>query len=72
MPVKEMQETGSIPGSERSPGVGNGKPLQYCSLENLMDRRAWGFSLWGRKVLDTTEHTHSAAQLPPFKTYNTQ
>ena len=28
---------GSIPGSERSPGEGNGNPLQYSSLENSMD-----------------------------------
>ena len=32
---------GSIPGSGRSPGEGNGNPLQYFSLENLMDRGAW-------------------------------
>ena len=30
----------SIPGSGRSPGEGNGNPLQYC-LENPMDRGAW-------------------------------
>ena len=37
-----MQETrGSIPGSGRSPGEGNGNPLQYCCLENPMDRGAW-------------------------------
>jgi len=29
---------GSIPGSGRSPGVGNGNPLQYSCLENPMDR----------------------------------
>ena len=34
-------DAGSIPGSERSPGVGNGKSLQYSSLENSMDRGAW-------------------------------
>ena len=28
-------------GSERSPGVGNGNPLQYSCLENSMDRGAW-------------------------------
>ena len=34
-----MQETiGSIPGSDRSPGEGNGNPLQYSCLENPMDR----------------------------------
>ena len=32
---------GSIPGSGRSPGEGNGIPLQYSCLENPMDGRAW-------------------------------
>ena len=32
---------GSIPGSVRSPDVGNGNPLQYSCLENSMDRGAW-------------------------------
>ena len=36
-----MQETGFNPGSERSPGEGNGNPLQYSCLENPMDRGAW-------------------------------
>ena len=31
---------GSIPGSGRSPGGGNGNPFQYCCLENPMDRGA--------------------------------
>jgi len=31
----------SIPGSVRSTGEGNDKPLQYSCLENSMDRRAW-------------------------------
>ena len=30
-----------IPGSGRSPGRGNGNPLQYCCLGNPMDREAW-------------------------------
>ena len=34
-------DPGSIPGSGRSPGEGNGYPLQYSSLENSVDRRAW-------------------------------
>ena len=34
-------DTGSIPGSGRSAGVGNGHPLQYSCLENLMDRGGW-------------------------------
>ena len=34
-------DMGSIPGLGRSPGKGNGKPLQYSCLGNLMDRGAW-------------------------------
>ena len=34
-------DAGSIPGSGRSPGEGNGNPLQYSYLENPMDRGAW-------------------------------
>ena len=34
-------DRGSIPGSGRSPGEGNGNPLQYSRLENSMDREAW-------------------------------
>ena len=34
-------DLGLIPGSERSPGEGNGNPLQYSCLENSMDRGAW-------------------------------
>ena len=34
-------DKGSIPGSGRSPGEGNGNPLQYSCLENSMDRGAW-------------------------------
>ena len=32
---------GSVPGSGRSPGEGNGNPLQYSCMENPMDRGAW-------------------------------
>ena len=34
-------DPGSIPGSGRSPGEGNGNPLQYSCLENSMNRGAW-------------------------------
>ena len=34
-------DSGSIPGSGRSPGEGNGSPLQYSCLRNPMDRGAW-------------------------------
>jgi len=49
------RDTGSIPGSGRSPGEGNGNPLQYCCLGNPMDRRAWWATAHGvSKELDTT------------------
>ena len=40
-------EMGSIPGSGRSPGEGNGNPLQYSCLENSMDRGAWQATVHG-------------------------
>ena len=40
-------DLGSIPGSGRSPGEGNGSPLQYFCLENPMDRRAWWAAVHG-------------------------
>ena len=39
--VYNAGDPGSIPGSGRSHGEGNGHPLQYYCLENLMDRGAW-------------------------------
>ena len=47
----------SVPGSGRSPGEGDGYPLQHSCLENSMDREAWKatYSLWGYKESDTTE-----------------
>ena len=49
-----------MPGSGRSPGEGNGNPLQYSCLENPMDRGAWRATCpWGRKESDLTERlTH--------------
>ena len=40
-------DSGSIPGLGRSPGEGNGNPLQYPCLENLMDRGAWWATVHG-------------------------
>ena len=40
-------DPGSIPGSGRSPGEGNGNPLQYSFLENPMDRGAWQVTVHG-------------------------
>ena len=35
------EDVGSVPGLRRSHGEGNGNPLQYSCLENVMDRGAW-------------------------------
>ena len=37
----DVRDVDSIPGSGRSPGEGNGNPLQYSCLENPVDREAW-------------------------------
>ena len=39
--VGDVRDAGSIPGSERSPGGGNGNSLQYSCLENPVERGAW-------------------------------
>ena len=44
-PLPAMRDL--IPGSERSPGEGNGNPLQYSCLENPMDRGAWWATVHG-------------------------
>ena len=41
----DIGDAGSIPGLGRSPGVGNGDPLQYSCLENPMDRGAWQITI---------------------------
>ena len=52
-------DPGSIPGSGRSPGEGNGNPLQYSFLENPHGQRSLaGYSPWGCEELDPTERLH--------------
>ena len=46
-PPAKAGDTGSIPGSERSPGEGNGNPLHYSCLGNYMDRGAWRATVHG-------------------------
>ena len=56
-------DLGLIPGPERSPGEGNGNPLQFSCLENPIEeeemgyrwRSLVGYSPWGHKESDTTE-----------------
>ena len=54
-------ETGSIPGSGRSPRGGNGNTLQYSCLENLMNRGAWWATVQRvpKKHTRVSTHTHT-------------
>ena len=45
--VGDSRDMGSIPGSGRSLGEGNGNPLQYSCLENPIDRGAWWATVHG-------------------------
>ena len=46
-PPANAEDSGSIPGSGRSPGEGNGNPLRYSCLENPMDKGAWRATVHG-------------------------
>ena len=43
----DARDVGSVPGLGTAPGVGNGNPLQYSSLENSMDRGTWRSPVYG-------------------------
>ena len=60
-PLANARDTGLIPGSERSPGEGNGTPLQYSCLENSMDRGGWASITKSRTRLYNF-HFHCFAQ----------
>ena len=49
-----------IPGSGRSPGGGNGNPLQYSWLENRMDRGVWWATVHGVAKNQTQSSTHAS------------
>ena len=53
----DVRDSGSVPGSGRSPGGRHGNPLQYSCLENPMDRGAQQATVHGVAELDTTEMT---------------
>ena len=46
-PAYNAGDPGSIPGLGRSPGEGNGNPIQYPCLENPMDQEAWWAAVHG-------------------------
>ena len=57
---ENLGDAGSIAGSARYPGEGNGNPLQYFYLENPMDRGAWGAAVHG-----LTRFRHDLVTTPP-------
>ena len=61
--ARNLKDIGSIPGLGRSPGGGNGSPLQYSDLENPMGRGAWWATVHGAP--------ESQTQLKQLSTYTT-
>ena len=64
-PPSNARDTGSISWSGRSPGVGNGDPLQNSYLENPMDRGAWWATVHGVTKSRTrlSMHTHMQGKI---------
>ena len=63
--ARDLRDEGSIPVSGRSPGVGNGKPLQYSYLGNPQDREMWQATVQGVTKSQTRLkrlHTHLRMQ----------
>ena len=65
--ARDIRDVRSIPGSGRSPGGGNGNPLQYSCLENPMDTGVWRATVHEMTELDMTDqrsvHTHTHTHL---------
>ena len=59
----DARDTGSILGSERSPGEGNGNPLQYSCLDNPIDRGTWWAKVHGVVKSQTQLSTHTPHEL---------
>ena len=54
----DINDAGSIPGLGKSPGEGNGNPVQYSDLENPMEQRSLaGYTVHGIEESDTTKAT---------------
>ena len=60
-PLTNGGDSGLIPGSGRSLGIGNGNLLQYSCLENLMDRGTWQATAHGiaKSRAQLSPHTHT-------------
>ena len=56
----DTRDSGSIPGSGRSPGEGNGNLLQYSCLENCHEQRSQAsYRSWSQRVRHDRAHTHT-------------
>ena len=57
----DLRDTDLTRGSGKSPGIGNGCPLQYSCLENFMDRGAWQATVHGAAAsqIQLSTHTHT-------------
>ena len=62
--ARDARHVGSIPGSGRSPAVGNGTPLQYSCLENSMGRGAWWATIHG--PTDLEKNWEYSTENPPI------
>ena len=58
-PSASAEDAGSIPGLGGFPGGGNGNPLRYSCLGNLMDREAWRATVHGA----AKSHTHIVSKV---------
>ena len=69
-PSANAGDAGLIPGSGRSPGVGNGNPLQFSCQGNPIHRGAWRATVHGITESDMTKHTHTCKLLFRLKCRN--
>ena len=62
----DARDRSSVPGSERSPGEGNGNLLQYSCLENSIDRRGWRVTVHGIANSRTRLIMHTQMLIPKY------
>ena len=62
----DVRDTGLIPGSGRSPALGNGNPLWYFCLENSMDRGTWQATVLRIAESDGAEHACNTFTLESY------